>query len=63
MLKAEIENAARTLDEISRAGEAKVELAATGDKTLAKETLRKLAKDYAGTEAGKRATDASKRFE
>lgn len=63
MLKAEIENAARALDEISRAGEAKVELAATGDKALAKETLRKLAKDYAGTEAGKRATDASKRFE
>jgi hypothetical protein len=63
LLKAEIENAARALEEISRAGEAKVELAATGDKSLAKETLRKLAKDYAGTEAGKRAVDASRKFE
>jgi hypothetical protein len=63
MIKAELENALRALDDISKAGEAKVELASSGDKTLAKESLRRLAKDYAGTEAGKRANDASKRFE
>ncbi len=62
-LKTEIEHAARTLEEIARAGETKVELAVTGDKTLAKETLRKLAKDYTGTEAAKKALEASKRFE
>jgi hypothetical protein len=63
MIKTELENALRALDDISKAGEAKVELASSGDKALAKESLRRLAKDYAGTEAGKRATDASKRFE
>ena len=62
-LKAEIENAARVLAEIARAGESKVELAVTGDKALAKETLRKLSKDYAGTDAAKKALEASKRFE
>ncbi len=62
-LKAELENALRALEEISKSGEAKVELAASGDKAIAKETLRKLAKDYAGTDAGKRANDAAKRFE
>lgn len=62
-LKAEIENAARALEEIGRAGEAKVELAVTGDKALAKETLRKLSRDYAGTDASKKALEASKRFD
>ena len=62
-LKAEIDNAARALEEMSHAGEAKVELAVTGDRALAKETLRKLASDYAGTEAAKRALEAAKRFE
>ncbi|HLF93382.1 MAG TPA: hypothetical protein VJB14_07965 [Planctomycetota bacterium] len=62
-LKTEIEHAVRALEEIARAGETKVELAVTGDKTLAKETLRKLAKDYAGTDTSKKALEASKRFE
>jgi len=62
-LKAELENAARVLEEIARIGESKVELAVTGDKALAKETLRKLAKDYAGTDAAKKAVEASRRFE
>lgn len=60
-LKPEVESAGKALDDISKAGDAKVELALSApDKALAKETLRKLAKDYAGTEAGKHAADASK---
>lgn len=61
LLKAEIDTASKALDEISKAGDAKVDAALqSSDKTLAKETLRKLAKDYAGTEAGKHANDAAK---
>jgi hypothetical protein len=59
-LKAEIELAQKALDEISRAGDLKIEAALAGDKAVAKEILRKLAKDYAGTEAAKHAADASK---
>ncbi|HZE99950.1 MAG TPA: hypothetical protein VE981_23285 [Planctomycetota bacterium] len=55
VLKAEVEAANKALEEISKAGDAKIE-AAQGNK----ETLRKLAKDYAGTEAGKHAMEASK---
>jgi hypothetical protein len=61
LLKAEIEAAGKALDEISKAGDAKIEAALNGaDKVLAKETVRKLANDYKGTEAGKHAADASK---
>jgi hypothetical protein len=61
LLKAEIEAAAKALEEISKAGDAKIDGALSGaDKAVAKEILRKLAKDYAGTEAGKHAADASK---
>jgi hypothetical protein len=61
VLKAEIESAGKALDEISKAGDAKIELALNGpDKVQAKEAVRKIAKDYAGTEAGKHAADASK---
>jgi hypothetical protein len=61
LLKSEIESAAKTLEEISKAGDAKIELALNGpDKVLAKEAIRKIAKDYAGTDAGKHAADASK---
>jgi len=61
VLKAEIESAGKALDEISKAGDAKIELALNGpDKVLAKEAVRKIAKDYAGTDAGKHAADASK---
>lgn len=61
LLKSEIESAGKALDEISKAGDAKIELALNGpDKALAKEAIRKIAKDYAGTDAGKHAADASK---
>lgn len=61
LMKAEIEAANKALDEISKAGDAKIEAALAGpDKALAKESIRKLAKEYAGTEAGKHAADASK---
>jgi hypothetical protein len=60
-LKAEIESAGKALDEISKAGDAKIELALNGpDKVLAKDAVRKIAKDYLGTDAGKHAADASK---
>jgi hypothetical protein len=62
-LKSEVESAARALEDISKAGEAKVELAASGDRAIARETLKKLASDYKGTEAGKRALEAAKKFE
>ncbi|HLY08605.1 MAG TPA: hypothetical protein VKW04_04765 [Planctomycetota bacterium] len=61
MLKTEVESAGKALDEISKAGDAKVEAALAGpDKALAKEAARKLAKEYAGTEAAKHATEAAK---
>lgn len=61
LLKAEIESAGKALEDISKAGDAKIEAAlASPDKSLAKETVRKLARDYAGTEAGKHAAEAAK---
>ncbi|HXG62261.1 MAG TPA: hypothetical protein VNO22_12840 [Planctomycetota bacterium] len=63
LLKTEIETAAKLLEEISRAGEAKLELALTGDRTSAREAARKIARDYAGTEAGRRAAEAARRLE
>jgi polyhydroxyalkanoate synthesis regulator phasin len=61
LLKTEVESANKALDEISKAGDAKIEAALAGpDKALAKESVRKLARDYAGTDAGKHATEASK---
>jgi hypothetical protein len=61
LMKAEIEAATKALDDISKAGDAKIEAALAGpDKALARESIRKLAKEYAGTEAGKHAADASK---
>jgi hypothetical protein len=59
-LKSEIESAQKALDEISKAGDLKIDAALAGDKAVAKEILRKLARDYAGTEAAKHAADASK---
>lgn len=63
LLKAEQEAASRLLEEISRAGEAKLELALTGDRAAAREAARKIARDYAGTEAGRRAAEAARRLE
>jgi hypothetical protein len=61
VLKGEIESAGKALDEISKAGDVKIEAAlAAPDKAVAKEVLKKLAKDYQYTEAGKHAADAAK---
>jgi hypothetical protein len=61
LLKAEVEAAGKALEEISKAGDAKIEIALTGpDKAATRDALRKLAKEYAGTEAGKHAADAAK---
>jgi len=59
-MKAEIDLAQKALEEISKAGDAKIEAALAGDRTAAKDVLRKLAKDYQGTEAGKHAADLAK---
>ena len=57
----EIEDAAKATADLSKAGDAKIDAAVNlSDKTAAREMLRKLAKDYAGTEAGRRAAEASK---
>jgi hypothetical protein len=61
--KGEIEKVAQALDEISRAGEAKLEAALLGDKALAREAVRKIARDYAGTEAGKKANEAFRKLD
>jgi hypothetical protein len=61
ILKSEVDAAGKALDEVSKAGDAKIEAALQGpDKALIREVLRKLAKDYAGTEAAKHANDAAK---
>ncbi|HLF92374.1 MAG TPA: hypothetical protein VJB14_02865, partial [Planctomycetota bacterium] len=61
VLKNEVDAAAKALEDISKAGDAKIEVALSGpDKALAREVLRKLAKDYQGTDAGKHAADAAK---
>jgi len=59
-LKPEIEAAQKALDEISKAGDVKIEVALAGDKSAVKEILRKLATDYKGTDAAKHAADAAK---
>jgi len=63
ILKKEIEEAGKALDEISKAGEARIEGALALDRATAREVLKKMAKDYAGTEAGKKAAEAAKRME
>jgi hypothetical protein len=63
LFKNEVDAAARALEDISRAGEAKLEVALSGDKAAAREAVRKLAADYAGTDAGRRASEALKRLE
>lgn len=61
LLKPEVEAASKALEEISKAGDAKIEAALSGtDKAAAKEIIRRLAKEYAGTDAGKRAAEAVK---
>ena len=57
----EIEEAARATADLGKAGDAKVDAALEmQDKSAMREALRKLAKDYAGTDAGRRAADASR---
>ena len=57
----EMEEANRSLHEISKRGEKKIDNALVNpDRTAAKEVLRKLAAEYAGTDAGRRAADVSK---
>lgn len=57
----EMEEANRSLHEISKRGEKKIDTALVNpDRNAAKDVLRKIASDYAGTDAGRRASDVSK---
>jgi hypothetical protein len=59
--KGEVDAAGKALEEISRSGEARLDIAlSSGDKAQAREAVRKIAKDYSGTELGKKALDLSK---
>lgn len=61
LLRAEVEAASKALEEISKTGDAKIEAALGGsDKSAAKEAVRKIAKEYAGTDAARHAAEASK---
>jgi hypothetical protein len=62
-LKKEMEEAAKALEDISKAGEAKIDGAMALDRATAREVLKKLAKDYFGTEAGRKAGEAAKKLE
>lgn len=58
---AETDETAKAVQEISRRGELKIEGAlGSPDKTAARDLLRKIASDYAGTDAGKRASELAK---
>jgi hypothetical protein len=57
----EMEEANRALHEISKRGEQKIDTAlGNPDRVAAKDVLRRLAVEYAGTDAGRRAADLSK---
>lgn len=59
--KPELDAAAKALEEVSKAGDQRIDAALLlPDKAQAKEAVRKLAKDYAGTEAGRRAADSTR---
>jgi tetratricopeptide (TPR) repeat protein len=57
-LKGEVDAAGKALEEISRSGEARLDIdLSSGDKAQAREAVRKIAKDYSGTELAKKALD------
>jgi hypothetical protein len=56
----EMDAAQKALEDISKAGDLKIEAALAGDKSAAKDVLRKLAKDYQGTDASLHAAAAAK---
>jgi hypothetical protein len=62
-LRKEIDEAQALAGEITREGDAKVAAALTGNRTDARDTLRKIARDYAGTETGKRAADEARKLD
>lgn len=63
LFKKELEEAAALLQEISKDGQARIESTLATDRARAKDVLKKLARDYAGTEAGKQAGDEARKLE
>jgi hypothetical protein len=62
-LRKEIEEAQALAAEIAREGEAKISAALTGNRAEARESLRKIAREYSGTEAGRRAADEARKLD
>lgn len=63
LLKKETMTASLALDEISKDAEAKITAALGLGRAEAREALKKIAKEYANTDAGKRATEELKKLE
>ena len=63
VVKKEIDEAAAVLGEISREGETRIAAALTGNRSEAREGLRRIARDYAGTEAGRRAAEEARKLD
>lgn len=63
LVKKEIDEAASVLGEISREGETRIAAALTGNRAEAREALRRIGRDYAGTEAGRRALEEARKLE
>jgi len=62
-LRKEIDEAAALLGDISREGDAKIAAALSGNKAEARDSLRKIARDYTGTEAAKHASDEARKLD
>lgn len=63
VVKKEIDEAAAALGEISREGETRIAAALTGNRSEARDGLRRIARDYSGTEAGRRAVEEARKLD
>ena len=63
VLRKEIDEANSLMGEFYRDGDGKVTAALAGNKSEARDTLRKIAKDYAGTEVSKRASEEMRKLD
>ncbi len=63
ILRKEIDEAGTALGDVSHEGETKITAALSGNRSEARDSLRKVARDYAGTEAGKRAADEARKLD
>ncbi len=59
----EMDEANAMMAQISRTGEEKIAAALTGNRAEARNSLRQIARDYSGTEAGRRATEEARKLD